>query len=99
MSNPYEKPLCMEIVLDGWAKPTALLYLSELAGFEYNPGDYEEGVIYIPPGATKDAPFGPAGKDCPYPILGKGTGLKPKYRFTPEMPIGLVVSIIGRAKD
>jgi hypothetical protein len=37
--------------------------------------------LYVPPGATENAAYGVAGPDFLYPVLSKGTGMEPKWKF------------------
>lgn len=75
-------PIGQEIVLDGWCIWSAVRFLCELGNIH---PQWLIGIpLYIPPGATQDAPYGPAGDDCPYPILPRGTGLNPRLQYLPD---------------
>lgn len=80
MNNRLQEPIGIEVVFDGWAKPSAQRYIYELMNLPCP----VETPLYVPPGTRRDAPYGPAGKGCSYPILLRGTGMKPNWRFTPE---------------
>lgn len=75
--------LSVELIVDGWCLWSAVRALCELGNI--HPQYLTYIPFYLPPGTTSDAPYGPAGEDCPYYILPRGTGLNPKFRFTPEM--------------
>jgi len=73
------KPLGQPIVFDGWCIKNAIQFVAELCGITGYSSEY------IPPGGTEDAPYGAAGYDCPYLVLGRGTPLRPRYLFPAEM--------------
>lgn len=75
-------PLGFEICLDGWCIFSAVRFLAEIGNV--HPRFMQSIPLYIPPGATAQAPYGPAGPDCPFFILAKGTGLNAKYKFLPD---------------
>ena len=52
--------------------------------------------LYVPPGASSSAPYGPADLNCPYPVLASGTGLSPRYDFGPETSPWNVLGILAR---
>lgn len=65
-------PIGEDLVLDGWCLFSAVRMLCELGQI------HPQWLLYVP-----DWPYGPADSTCPYPILPRGTGLNPKYRFSP----------------
>lgn len=77
------EPIKVEYVADGDALSTAVLTLATLGGI--HPQYLQTIPLYVPPGASAEWPFGKAGTDYPFFILPRGTGLNPKFRFTPEM--------------
>ena len=72
-------------IFDGWCIFSAIRYLCCKGG--QNDAFLQTIPLYVPPGATQDAPYGPAGYDCPYYSLPRGTGLKPFFEYSPETPI------------
>lgn len=67
-----------QIAFDGWPVPNVLRYLAEMAGIDTELlKDFLP--LYIPPGGTEAAPYGPAGPDCPYPVVGRGMPMKPSH--------------------
>ncbi len=85
MLSVLDVALSIEVICDGWYVYSAVRYLCEAASL--HPYFLRNLPKYIPPGAPKNAPYGPAGTDVPDTgyVLGRGTGLNPRYRFTPEM--------------
>ncbi len=77
--------ISIEVICDGWYVYSAVRCLCELGSM--HPMFLQNVPYYIPPGANQYAPYGPAGNDLPEDafVLGRGTGLNPRYRFTPEM--------------
>lgn len=75
-------PIGYEVIYDGWCLFSAVRHVAEACNI--HPMFLSTIPLYIPPGATEDAPYGPAGEDCPYPILEKGTGNNPKHRYLPH---------------
>lgn len=79
-----EKPIGQGIRLDRWCKFSAVRFVAELCGvhpsFTYRFPQY---------------PYGPAGYDCPYPILGSGVGSSPKHEYDPTVPgIAILLEIL-----
>lgn len=72
-SEMMKSALCTELILDGLALPTAVRLLAEHGNIA------PEYLVGIP-----DVGFPPYPDDFPYYILGKGTGMTPKYRYMPE---------------
>lgn len=62
-----------EIIFDGWCLFSAVRWIARAGNIHPN------FLTYIP-----YYPDGPAGADCPYPILARGTGNNPRYRYTPQ---------------
>lgn len=84
-SRPSDAPisLAQEVNFDGWCLFSAVQYLCEVGNI--HPSQLSPNIpFYVPPNATTDAPYGPAGADCPFPILPRGTGLNPKLNFLPD---------------
>ena len=79
-SRMMMRALDEERIFDGWCIFSVVRYLCEKGNI--HPTFLTSIPIYIPPGATKDAPYGPAGYDCPYYCLPRGTGLQPFMRFS-----------------
>lgn len=65
-------PIAEDIVLDGWCLFSAVRMLCELGQI------HPQWLLSVP-----YWPYGPADVSCPYPILPRGTGLNPKYKFGP----------------
>ena len=78
-------PLDQEVIFDGWCLYSAVRFLAECGNI--HPQYLSAIPLYVPPGATMDAPYGPAGYDCPYPVLPRGTGLNALYRELPDRTI------------
>lgn len=80
-------PLDQEVIFDGWDLYCAVRFLAECGNI--HPRYLDAIPLYIPPGATRNAPYGPAGYDCPadHPILPRGTGLNALYRELPDRTI------------
>lgn len=74
-------PIGEEICGDGYAWASFGRLVAELGNV--HPQFMQTIPFYVPPGANAAAPFGPAGRDWPGYILGKGSGLNAKYRFLP----------------
>lgn len=72
-SEMMKSALCTELILDGLALPTAVRLLAEHGNIA------PDALISVP-----DVGFPPYPDDFPYYILGKGTGMTPKYRYMPE---------------
>ena len=72
-------------IFDGWAYPSIVRYLAAKGGI--NDAFLTSIPTYVPPGATQQAPYGPAGYDCTYYSLPRGTGLKPFFEYAPDTPI------------
>jgi len=68
-----ENPIGTGVVLDGWCIYSAVRMALELG--QISP-KFQLAVPYWP--------YGPASYNCPYPILGRGTGNSPRMRYTPE---------------
>lgn len=77
-----QEQLGQEVTFDGWCIWSVFRFLCEVAGI--HPQWLTFLPLYIPPGKTEEAPYGQAGIDCPYPVLARGTGGAPKYRYYPE---------------
>jgi len=71
-------------IYDGWCVYSAIRFeceLSDLSALELEQIPHWD--------------YGPAKSDCPYPILGCGTGLEPLYRFTTDIyPSEVVVRLV-----
>ncbi|MCX6359793.1 MAG: hypothetical protein NT029_08310 [Armatimonadetes bacterium] len=80
-SYKLRRPLGQEIILDGWCIYSAVRLLMEIGQI------HPDFLVNIP-----WYPYGPAGYDCPYPILGRGTGLSPRFRFMPDATVMGVLS-------
>lgn len=80
-SRMMQRALDEERIFDGWCIYSVVRYLCEKGGI--HPSFLLNIPLYIPPGATAAAPYGPAGYDCPYYSLPRGTGLQPYMRFYP----------------
>jgi len=76
-------PLLTEVILDRWPIPAAVRFLARSGNV------HPKYLLSIP-----ECPDGPAGADCPYPLLASGTGNNPKYRFTPEMEPWSILQMI-----
>jgi hypothetical protein len=68
------RPLGMEFVFDGWCLYSAVHAVLDTGQVAPK---FRQSIPFWP--------YGPAGEDCPYPILGRGFGNNPKYRFPPEV--------------
>lgn len=77
---------------DGWCLYSAVRFECELGNV--HPRFLMHIPLYVPPGATAEAPYGEAGNDCPYPILARGTGMAARYDFGPEMTPWDVLQIL-----
>lgn len=81
-------PLLSEVILDGWCLYSAVRWLCRAGN------RHPRFLVTIP-----YWPDGPAGPDCPHPILASGTGNNAKYKFTPELDpwylLGLIVQDTG----
>ena len=88
-----QRPIGFECCFDGWAKCSAERFLYESAGFW--PIEYQHIPLYVPPGATANAPYGPAGFDCPYIILAKGTPLEPSWRIPAEKTFEEILCLLN----
>ena len=81
-------------IYDGWCLWSAVRCECELGNVR---SDFLQTLpLYIPPGATAEAPYGPAAADCPYPVLSAGTGLLPRYDFSPEVSPWQALEILVR---
>jgi hypothetical protein len=74
-----QSPLGQDLILDGWCIWSAVRFLAEAGSV--SPAFCATLPLYQPPGAPSNAPYGPAGADCTYPVLQQGSGLDPRYRF------------------
>lgn len=91
-------PIGEEICLDGYAWPTAFRLVAELGNV--HPQFLSTLPFYVPPGASPDAPFGPAGDDWPGYSFGKGSGLNAKYRFLPnELAWDILCQLIQELRE
>lgn len=79
---------------DGWCLYSAVRFECELGNV--HPRYLSTIPLYVPPGASSDAPYGAAGADCPYPVLARGTGLSPRYDFGPEASPWSVLGLLAR---
>ena len=77
------EPIGQEVVLDGWEYGSVVRYICEVCGLHPR-WIAPQLPLYIPPGATADAPYGPASYDCPYPTLPRGTGLNARHKYLPS---------------
>lgn len=75
-----EVPLCQDVILDGLCIFSAVRLLLDIG--QVNPGMW---AITIPDTGLPGP--GGYGDGFPHYILGKGTGLNPKYRFGPEWSV------------
>lgn len=67
-----------DVCVDGWCIWSAVRLLADVAGV--HSADMVYLPLYLPPGATKQAPYGLAGLDCPDYVLGRSKdAMKPKY--------------------
>lgn len=72
-SYKLQVPLGQRVIFDGWCIYAAVRYVLEC-------GQISPAFM----GAIPDWAPGPAGYDCPYQILGRGTGANPLYEYGPE---------------
>lgn len=79
---------------DGWCLFSAVRFECELGNV--SPLFLQTLPLYIPPGATVDAPYGVAGPECGYPVLAAGTGLRPRYDFSPEISPWSALGMLAR---
>jgi hypothetical protein len=64
-------------VVDRWCVWSAIRFVCEIVGV---PREVQKSFpLWVPAGATVDAPYGPADETCPYPILSKGEPLSPRH--------------------
>jgi len=77
------EPIGQEVVLDGWEYGSVVRYICEVCGLHPR-WIAPQLPLYIPPGATAAAPYGPASYDCPYPTLPRGTGLNARHKYLPS---------------
>jgi len=91
-SYAMQVPLSREVTFDGWCIFSAVRFLAECGNC--HPSFMQSIPLYVPPGASYDAPYGPAGSDCPFFILAKGTGLNAKYRFTEDTLVWSVLQVL-----
>jgi hypothetical protein len=97
-SYKMQVPLAQEVCFDGWCIFSAVRFLCECGNI--HPRYLQTIPFYVPPGATANTPYGPAGADCPYFILAKGTGLNAKYKFLPDWtPWQVLQRIVQDAAD
>lgn len=82
-SRKMMTPIGQEITLDGMCIYNAVRLIGELCGI--HPQYMQTIPLYVPPGCNSDAPYGPAGTDCPFPILAKGSGLNARYNYTEQV--------------
>ena len=78
-----QRAIGQEVIFDGWCIYSAVHFILEACGIHPR---YHAFPTYIPPGADASAPYGPAGYDCPYYILPRGTGQNARYQYEPTMP-------------
>ena len=76
-------PIGYEVLFDGWCIYSAVRFVCEACSV--HPAYLRNIPLYIPPGASADAPYGKAGQDCPYPVLEEGSGLNAKHKYLPDM--------------
>jgi hypothetical protein len=91
MQRAWEQEVCF----DGWALWSVVRFCLESGNI--HPQYMNNLPLYVPPGASPDAPYGPAGFDAPDDLFlfPKGTGNNPRYRFGPEWsPWQILQSII-----
>ena len=84
--NSYKMniPLGQEVILDGLCIYTAARLIAQIGNIS------ERWLTTIP-----NTGFPPYPDAFPFPILGKGTGLTPKYRFLPDAsPLGVLLALI-----
>lgn len=100
MGSSSEEPVTFGFAVnfDQWPLWSAVRYCCEFGNIHGDwltrLPDYLTYGIYVPPGGTLDAPYGKAGEDCPYPILGRGVGNNPLYQFGPSMSPWAVLRIL-----
>ncbi len=82
--------LDQEVCFDGWPLYNAVRYLCEVGNI--HPTFLQHLPVYIPAGADAAAPYGPAGEDCTQYILGRGTGLNPRYEYKNNENITSILS-------
>ena len=70
------RPLADEVTLDGWCLYAAIHHLLDIGQIA------PKFRLNIPEWAP-----GKASSDCPYPILGRGTGNNPLYRYAPDRSV------------
>ena len=77
-----EEPIHQKVCMDNWCIWSIAHFVAQVCGIG---PQWLTGIpLYIPPGAPLNAPWGPAGVDCPYPTVGRGTGANPKFLYTEE---------------
>lgn len=79
-----QKPIGQEVIFDGWSLWSVVRFLATCGNI--HPRYQVYLPLYVPPGATVNDPYGPAGEDMPewsY-ALPRGTGLNPRFRYMPD---------------
>lgn len=74
-----------ERLYDGWCLFSAVRFEARIGNVH---PDFLQNIPYWPDG--------PADDTCPYPILARGTGLSPKYRFGPESTPHSVIQMLAQ---
>ena len=82
LSEKMKHPIGQRIILDRMCLYNAIHLVATLGGIHSD--NLALLPQYIPPGCTYDAPWGPAGDDCPYPVLPSGNGTHARLEFGPE---------------
>jgi hypothetical protein len=79
---------------DGWCVWSAVRFECAMVGLTESA--MKNIPLYIPPDETANSPYGIAGTDCPYPVLGTGSGLKPLWEFDGTVsPIDAVITLVS----
>ena len=72
-------------IFDGWCIWSVVRYLAEKGGI--HPAFLATIPLYVPPGATVDAPYGQAGYDCPVLQPAARNGAAHQFRVSPGQPL------------
>ena len=91
-SRMMMRALDEERIFDGWCIYSIVRYLCEKGNI--HPAFLQSIPLYIPPGATAEAPYGQAGYDCPYYSLPRGMGNQPLFRFYPDTSIWRILQTL-----